>query len=338
MSAIMASKFTVLAKNNVKCSNVLGNFAKFRRGISYDSLYHSCERTSLRLKGIHSGLSKFQSIAPSVSKYYVNLRQRSTSLLHHETPTSNKILLKTWKSTTTGEQVSKPKVFLASTSPSIQCIQSKNLHFSSSSNIFKTFSTSENNVSQPEVSQEQNSGTAAASEGSNASSGEQASKLQEDISKLTSENSELKTKHDDILDKYRRSIAENDNMRKRLTKQIEDAKIFGIQGFCKDLLAVADVLEKAVEAAKAEDEKSGTSLASGIELTQNQMQQVFNRHGLSNITPVVGETKFDPNMHEALFQIPVPDKEPNIVMDVQQIGYSLHGRTIRPAKVGVSRK
>ena len=55
--------------------------------------------------GIHSGLSKFQSIAPSVSKYYVNLRQRSTSLLHHETPTSNKILLKTWKSTTTGEQV-----------------------------------------------------------------------------------------------------------------------------------------------------------------------------------------------------------------------------------------
>ena len=53
MSAIMAtkSKLTVLAKNNVKCSNVLGNFAKFRRGISYDSLYHSCERTSLRLKG-----------------------------------------------------------------------------------------------------------------------------------------------------------------------------------------------------------------------------------------------------------------------------------------------
>ena len=55
-------------------------------------------------------------------------------------------------------------------------------------------------------------------------------KLQEDIERLTTENGELKTKNDETLDKYRRSIAENDNMRKRLTKQIEDAKIYGIQG------------------------------------------------------------------------------------------------------------
>jgi len=97
-------------------------------------------------------------------------------------------------------------------------------------------------------------------------------------------------------------------MRKRLTKQIEDAKIYGIQGFCKDLLEVADVLQKAVDAAKAEDERLGSSLAGGIELTQTQMHQVFNRHGLTQIMPTAGETKFDPNMHEALFQIPVPDK------------------------------
>ena len=79
-------------------------------------------------------------------------------------------------------------------------------------------------------------------------------------------------------------------------------------GFCKDLLEVADVLQKAVEAARAEDKKLGGSLSGGIELTQTQMHQVFNRHGLTKITPEVGETKFDPNMHEALFQIPVPDK------------------------------
>ena len=60
--------------------------------------------------------------------------------------------------------------------------------------------------------------------------GDDIAKLQEDIARLTSENGELKIKHDETLDKYRRSIAENDNMRKRLTKQIEDAKIFGIQG------------------------------------------------------------------------------------------------------------
>ena len=144
-----------------------------------------------------------------------------------------------------------------------------------------------------------------------------------------------------------------------------------IVGFCKDLLEVADVLQKAVEAAKSEDERLGSSLASGIEMTQTQMHQVFNRHGLSKISPIEGETKFDPNMHEALFQIPAPDKgifqdetfyiiahgalkvswendipfydysyslDPNIVMNVQQLGYSLHGRTIRPAKVGVSKK
>ena len=81
-----------------------------------------------------------------------------------------------------------------------------------------------------------------------------------------------------------------------------------ILGFCKDLLDVADVLQKAVEAAKAEDQKLGSSFAGGIEMTQTQMHQVFNRHGLSQITPTTGETKFDPNMHEALFQIPVPDK------------------------------
>ena len=81
-----------------------------------------------------------------------------------------------------------------------------------------------------------------------------------------------------------------------------------IVGFCKDLLEVADVLQKAVEAAKVEDEKLGSSLAGGIELTQTQMHQVFSRHGLSQISPSVGETKFDPNMHEALFQVPVPDK------------------------------
>ena len=81
-----------------------------------------------------------------------------------------------------------------------------------------------------------------------------------------------------------------------------------IVGFCKDLLEVADVLQKAVEAAKSEDERLGSSLASGIEMTQTQMHQVFNRHGLSKISPIEGETKFDPNMHEALFQIPAPDK------------------------------
>jgi len=217
--------------------------------------------------------------------------------------------------------------------PQLHEIRHQQLHSSSRVDIFKSFSANENKATEPETKQD---GTDAANV--SAVSTETTSDNKEQIDRLTAEVTELKTKNEDILDKYRRSIAENDNMRKRLTKQIEDAKIYGIQGFCKDLLDVADVLQKAVEAAKAEDQKLGSSFAGGIEMTQTQMHQVFNRHGLSQITPTTGETKFDPNMHEALFQIPVPDKDPNIVMDVQQIGYSLHGRTIRPAKVGVSRK
>lgn len=156
--------------------------------------------------------------------------------------------------------------------------------------------------------------------------------LKEANAELQTGLEEWKSKHEDILDKYRRSIAENENMRKRLTKQIEDSKIFGIQSFSKDLLEVADVLEKAVKT----ENQSASDLLQGLQMTQAQINQVFKRHGLVQINPV--EEKFDPNLHEALFQVPMPDKEPNTVIDVQKVGYSLHGRTIRPALVGVSKK
>jgi len=156
--------------------------------------------------------------------------------------------------------------------------------------------------------------------------------LKNSLKELETTSAEWKSKHDDILDKYRRSIAESDNMRKRLTKQIEEAKIFGIQGFGKDLLEVADVLDKAVSMKG----QTADDLHQGLQMTQAQLGQVFKRHGLETISPL--DEKFDPNKHEALFQVPVPDKDVNTVVDVQKVGYSLHGRTIRPALVGVSKK
>jgi len=156
--------------------------------------------------------------------------------------------------------------------------------------------------------------------------------LKNSVKELEAASVEWKSKHDDILDKYRRSIAESDNMRKRLTKQIEEAKIFGIQGFGKDLLEVADVLDKAV----GMKDQSADDLHQGLQMTQAQLNQVFKRHGLEPINPM--DEKFDPNKHEALFQVPFPDKDVNTVIDVQKVGYSLHGRTIRPALVGVSKK
>lgn len=159
--------------------------------------------------------------------------------------------------------------------------------------------------------------------------------LKATIEELTCTKNELQEKSDELMDKYRRSIAENDNMRKRLTKQIEEAKIFGIQSFGKDLLEVADVLSKAVE--MGTEGQTLENMHQGLVMTQAQLSQVFKRHGLEPVSPEMGE-KFDPNKHEALFQVPVPDKEPNVVVDVQKVGYSLRGRTIRPALVGVSKK
>lgn len=93
-------------------------------------------------------------------------------------------------------------------------------------------------------------------------------------------------------------------MRQRLTKQIQDAKIFGIQSFCKDMLEVADTLRRATKAVPKEEINDHNphlkNLYDGLVLTKNSLEQVFRRHGLETIEPL--NSKFDPNLHEALFQ------------------------------------
>jgi len=151
---------------------------------------------------------------------------------------------------------------------------------------------------------------------------------------------ELEEKNEDLLDKYRRSLADFENLRNRMNKQVADAKVFGIQSFCKDLLDVADVLAKAADSVPEDALKNESTflkdMHQGLKLTESQLLHVFERHGLVQENPM-GQ-KFDPNKHDALFQVPVADKEPNTVIDVQKVGYILQGRTIRPAAVGVSRK
>lgn len=105
-------------------------------------------------------------------------------------------------------------------------------------------------------------------------------------------------------DKYKRALADGENLRNRLTKQIQEARIFGIQSFCKDLLDVADVLNKATETVPKEEisEKNPhlKSLYEGLLLTESQLKSVFKRHGLEAVNPL--NEKFNPNFHEALFQ------------------------------------
>lgn len=164
-------------------------------------------------------------------------------------------------------------------------------------------------------------------------------KLVGEVAELKKELEAATDKSKELDDKYKRALADGENLRRRLTKQIEDAKLFGIQGFCKDLLEVADILGHATEAVPKEEISDSNphlkNLYEGLTMTKAQLNQVFKRHGLEQVNPL--NEKFNPNLHEALFQQEVQNVEPNTVVVVSKIGYKLHERCIRPALVGVSK-
>lgn len=153
------------------------------------------------------------------------------------------------------------------------------------------------------------------------------------------EKNQLEEQLKDVTDKYKRALADTENLRTRSQKMMEDAKLYGIQGFCKDLLEVADILEKATESVPKEEVSSQNphlkNLYDGLVMTEVQVQKVFTKHGLVKINP--DGKKFDPYEHEALFHAPVEGKEPGTVAMVTKVGYKLHGRTLRPALVGVAK-
>ncbi|XP_006620318.1 grpE protein homolog, mitochondrial [Apis laboriosa] len=164
-------------------------------------------------------------------------------------------------------------------------------------------------------------------------------KLKADIELINKELMDLKNHKNELEDKYKRALADGENLRVRLNKQIQDAKMFGIQGFCKDLLEVADILGKATESVPKNEltEKNPhlKTLYEGLKMTEAQLHKVFKKHGLISLNPL--NEKFDPNQHEALFQQEVEGKEPGTIVVVSKLGYKLHERVVRPALVGVAK-
>nr|KAF6500266.1 GrpE like 1, mitochondrial [Molossus molossus] len=154
---------------------------------------------------------------------------------------------------------------------------------------------------------------------------------------LVEEKIKLEEQLKDTMEKYKRALADTENLRQRTQKLVEEAKLYGIQSFCKDLVEVADILEKATQCVPKEevtdDNPHLKSLYEGLVMTEVQIQKVFTKHGLLRLDPV--GAKFDPYEHEALFHTPVEGKEPGTVALVSKVGYKLHGRTLRPALVGV---
>lgn len=142
-------------------------------------------------------------------------------------------------------------------------------------------------------------------------------------------------------DMFLRSYAEMENLRDRTRREVESTRKYSVQEFAKSLLDVADNLERALDivrkstsTADAEaNAKLLNSLFEGVEMTEKQLIKAFEKHGLERFNPE--SQPFDPNEHEAVFQVEDDTKTPGTVAAVIKTGYKLHDRVIRPAVVGV---
>jgi molecular chaperone GrpE len=133
------------------------------------------------------------------------------------------------------------------------------------------------------------------------------------------------------------SQAETQNVRRRLEKDAQDARAYAATGFARDMLTVADNLERALQAIPAdlrEDEKF-KGLVTGLEATGRELTAVFERNGISKVT-ALGE-KLDPHRHQAMIELPTADVEPGTIVQEMQAGYMIRDRLLRPALVGVAR-
>lgn len=165
-----------------------------------------------------------------------------------------------------------------------------------------------------------------------------ASETESDASteETATENAELEAALADVA-KYQeaalRAQADAQNARRRAEMDVEKAHKFGLEKFAKEIITVADNLERALASSEEEESAEG-SMREGVELTLKSLQETLVRFEIKPVDPH-GEP-FNPEFHQAMTMVPNPDLEPNTVMDVIQKGYTLHGRLVRPAMVVVS--
>jgi molecular chaperone GrpE len=153
-----------------------------------------------------------------------------------------------------------------------------------------------------------------------------------EIAALTGEVGSLK-------DRLLRLAAEMDNTRKRLEREKAEATLYAATNFAKDLLSVADNMGRALAAVTAESRAAADevtrNLLSGVEVVERELLNTFQRHGIRKLE-TVGQ-KFDPNLHQALFEVPAGDHPPGTVVQEMQSGFAIGERCLRPAMVGVAK-
>jgi molecular chaperone GrpE len=143
----------------------------------------------------------------------------------------------------------------------------------------------------------------------------------------------------DTKDRLLRTLAEMENMRRRTEREVADARTYGITAFARDILAVADNMDRALKALDAEIREKADAgvkaLLDGVELTERELLNVMEKHGIAKIEPQ-GQ-KFDPNLHQAMFEVSDPSVPAGTVVQIVQPGYTIGGRVLRPALVAIAK-
>lgn len=159
------------------------------------------------------------------------------------------------------------------------------------------------------------------------------------VAELQKSVEEKEAKIKELKNAYLRALADTENVRTRSTTEIENTKVFAIQKFAKDLLDTVDILELALKHVPKEHladkvtNKSLVDLFEGVDMTRGNLLRTLERHGVESFDPI--DKPYDPNTSHALYQTPVPGKTPGSVFSVEKRGFTIKGRVLRPAQVGV---
>jgi molecular chaperone GrpE len=149
----------------------------------------------------------------------------------------------------------------------------------------------------------------------------------------------LQAENADLKDRALRTMAEMENLRRRTEKEIKDARQYAVSSFARDMLTVSDNLRRALEALPEDDRKNAdagvASLIEGVEMIERDLLNQLEKNGVKKLDPE-GQ-KFDPNFHQAMFEVPNTEVPNNTVVQVVQAGYVIGERVLRPAMVGVSK-
>jgi len=142
----------------------------------------------------------------------------------------------------------------------------------------------------------------------------------------------------ELRDKLLRTLAEMENLRARTAREVADSRTYAVASFARDILSIADNMARALQTLRAElkDNSGVKALLDGVELTERELLKVLDKHGVRKFEPQPGE-KFDPNLHQAMYEVVDPSLPGGTVAQVVQAGYTIGERMLRPALVAVAK-